>query len=192
MQWTDFIIVYFVKLIIKDQTKRESMKAYTRLWVSVFCLLISIQSLAYETSRNLVTAPFDIELSTQVKEAVDNGIILDFDCELAVINRFWLLSWKDKQKKAQFRLTHHSLSNRYLVYYNESQAPKIFHSANEATSFITEQSIKLFRQYTTEFSHPHMRLKLNKFKLLGPMRLNAFIAKQWNIDTGWISWSPDI
>lgn len=193
MRWTDFIIVYFEKLNIKDNIKKhQSITAYARLWLGVFCLFACTQLSAYEIGRNSVNAPFDIKLSTQVKEAVDNGIVLNFECELAKSKKLGPISWASNQKKILFRLTHHSLSNRYLVHYNEFQAPKNFDSASEATTFITEQSIKLFRQFSAENSNTVMRLSLNKFKLLGPMRLNAFISEQWNIDTGWISWSRDI
>ena len=77
--------------------------------------------------------------------------------------------------------------------YNEAQIINNFSSANEATEFITNQSFKFLQSYTSnQGDDVSMRLALNKFKLPGPMRLNAFIAKQWDIDTGWISWSPEI
>jgi len=163
---------------------------FTLLWSLI--LFISTSSYAYETGQSIESASYKINLSSDVKEALDNGITLTFDCELKTEKKLWLLSLAQNQIKYKFTLTHHSLSNRYLVQYIEAQPPKNFYSAREAIEFINEQSIKFLNQYASKQNAAKMRLSLNKFKLLGPMRLNAFIAKQWDIDTGWISWSHEI
>jgi len=159
------------------------------LWVFFF---INAPSFAYETGQISGVNSYKITLSSDVKDALDNGITLTFDCELKTEKKLWLLSLPQNQVKYSFTLTHHSLSNRYLVHYVGAQPPKNFASAGEATDFISEKAIKFLNQYTSKQNDAKMRLSLNKFKLLGPMRLNAFVAEQWDIDTGWISWSPEI
>ena len=158
----------------------------------LFYSCFTVSSLAYEANQHLNEKSYKITLSSDVKDALDNGITLTFDCEIKTIKKIWFLSIPKNQIKYNFILTHHSLSNRYLVHYTDSQPPKNFGTASEATNFISEQSIKLLNQYASQKSDARMRLSLNKFKLLGPMRLNAFIAKQWSIDTGWVSWSSEV
>jgi len=172
------------------RTKRSGV--YLQLCLGFLCLFTSTFVFAYETGQNSLNDYFRIQLSNQVKEAVDNGIVLNFDCELSNHTQWSFLKFPKNKKRHQFNLTHHSLSNRYLVRFNDVQAPKNFKSASEATAFITEKSIDFFRQYANKHNDAQMRLSLNKYKLLGPIRLNAFISEPWNIDTGWISWSPDI
>jgi len=162
------------------------------LCVVTFVFLIRTPSHALETNHFYDISIYKITLSSEVKEALDNGITLTFNCELKTEKKIWLLSLPQNQAKYNFTLTHHSLSNRYLVHYLDTQPPKNFGSSGEATEFISEQSIKLLTQYSNQQSDARMRLSLNKFKLLGPMRLNAFIAKEWDIDTGWTSWSSEI
>ena len=191
------IIVYLRKLNIRlynqsnkqGQTNRGSALI---LWTMLFYFCIHTTSLAYNSNQHSSEKSYKITLSADVKEALDNGITLTFDCEIKTEKKIWFLTLPQNQLKYNFILTHHSLSNRYLVHYTESQPPKNFGSASEATDFISEQSIKLLNQYASQQSDAKMRLSLNKFKLLGPMRLNAFIAKQWSIDTGWGSWSSEI
>ena len=154
-------------------------------------LTIYSNSFALNASGNFNQDLFDIKLSSEVKEALDNGISLTFDYQLQEEKQLWFISMPENKKKYSFILTHHSLSNRYLVNYIGSTIPKNFDSAETAVSFIKEQSIKLLNLYGNENGNTVFRLSLNKFKLLGPMRLNAFTAKQWNIDSGWISWSSE-
>jgi len=172
-----------------NTTNRNNRGFALLLWMFFF---ISAPSYTYETGQLPGINSYKINLSSDVKNALDNGITLTLDCELKTEKTLWLLSIPQNQVKYSFTLTHHSLSNRYLVRYIGAQTPKNFDSAGEATDFISEQSIKFLNQYANKQSDAKMRLSLNKFKLLGPMRLNAFIAKQWDIDTGWISWSPEI
>lgn len=162
------------------------------LRVILFCFFVNTSSHAYETGQRSYVGSYKINLSSDVKDALDNGITLTFDCELKTEKKIWLFALPQNKIKHNFTLNYHSLSNRYLVRYFGAQAPKNFASSGEATEFISEQSVKFLNQYASKQSGAKMRLSLNKFKLLGPMRLNAFIAKQWNIDTGWILWSPEI
>ena len=144
-------------------------------------------SVAFSNKQNLE----NLKLSTEVKDALDNGISLTFDCLIQNNKHIWFLSIPQDRQKNSFTLTHHSLSNRYLVSQADFLIPKNFDSAENAIAFIKEQTIKLFDNYSAKNATTTIRLSLNKYKLLGPMRLNAFIAQQWNIDSGWISWTTE-
>lgn len=189
-----FIIAYYVRLTTNTRktARWHCIITLLGLYLSCAALLSSQSSAAYETGRNSGNDYLDIKLSAPIKEAADNGIPLTFDCDLRTSEMAWFISWPTQLQQHTFILSYHSLSNRYLVRSNNKEAPKNFHSIGEATDYIREQSKHLFKQYANKKAGAQMRISLNKFKLPGPIRLNAFIAEQWNINTGWIIWSPEI
>lgn len=133
-----------------------------------------------------------IELSEKVEEAIDGGIALTFESEFAHIERFLFISWPEQIKQHRFIVTRHALSNRYLVHYESSIAPSMFRSKRETMSFIINKTLDLFKQYHNQDTHniePHqMRLRLSITELPGPLRLSAFINKEWDLDSGWKTW----
>ena len=133
-----------------------------------------------------------IELSEKVEEAIDGGIALTFESEFAHIERFLFICWPEQIKRHQFTVTRHALSNRYLVHHKSSLAPSMFRSKREAMSFITNKTLNLFKQYHDQDTHniePHqMRLRLSINELPAPIRLSAFINKEWDLDSGWKTW----
>jgi len=188
----DFIIAYYVKLIINILTFHNNTLARSIKTLCVLlCLTFSSASLSYERGHTSGDAYQAFKLSTQIKDAVDNGIELSFDCKFKVNKQVGFISWPKKQREHLFSLTYHALSNLYLVRINESNIPENFHSIGEATNYIMEKSDTFFTQYSNNKRNTQMRLSLNKFKLPGPIRLSAFTAPHWDIDTGWIPWSPE-
>ena len=134
-----------------------------------------------------------IRLTQEVEDAIDGGISLTFECEFAQVERFLFLRWPEQIKLHRFVVTRHALSNRYLVHQNGYWAPRIFSSKSESLNFIANQSMDLFLKYHTEDeslgegSH-EMRLRLSKTELPAPLRLSAFITKEWDLDSGWKTW----
>ena len=197
MIWMVFITVYYAKLIIKtlhaqNRLYKHGTKLSIRLCLLILHLLFSTSVIAFERGHNADSGYNDFILSAEVKEAVDNGIVLSFECKLKINKTLAFISWASQKETHVFSLTHNSLSNRYLVRVNGNERPKHFDSIGEATNFIIDQSTTFFRHYSSDKRDTQMRLTLNKFKLPGPIRLNAFIADYWNIDTGWISWALEI
>lgn len=131
----------------------------------------------------------DITLSREAREAVDAGVVLTFDCEFALREFWWLFSRENNTKLHRFTLTRHTLSNRYIVQMSEADTPHIFRSISEATNYIAAQARLLLESYSSEQNPYSMRISLNTFELPTPMRLKAFIADAWNLDTGWILWA---
>jgi len=129
-----------------------------------------------------------IELSDNVEEAIHNGIPLTFICEYAIPEERLLVRWKRRYASHQFLVTHHALTNSYLVTNRPEAAPKIFRSVNEAMGFVAQQAQTFFRRYHSQKSGYHMRVRLSKTELPSPIRFNAFIAKDWDLNTGWKSW----
>lgn len=134
-----------------------------------------------------------IRLAKEVEEAIDGGISLTFECEFAHIERFLFFAWPEKIKRHRFVVTRHALSSRYLVHQKGQLAPRIFSSKNESLNFIANQSMDLFLKYHTQDRQSgkqsrEMRLRLSKTELPAPLRLSAFITKEWDLDSGWKAW----
>ncbi len=79
-----------------------------------------------------------------------------------------------------------------MVRKDQQDRQHIFRSLLEAVNFIQSESVTLLGAYTKTNEHGQMRIVLNKYELPGPMRLQAFISREWDIDTGWIKWQYEI
>ncbi|MFQ3243775.1 MAG: hypothetical protein ACI9SP_000400 [Arenicella sp.] len=151
------------------------------------------QSIRYD-SRGL-----KIELSDDVQAAIDSGVTLTFENQYAHAKHFIFFNWHTEFAVHEFEVTRHTLSNRYLVYESNKVGPRIFSSTRETMTYISRASLSSFSNYIAKHqAHQHhlpsehkMRLRLSKTKLPGPMRLTAFIASDWDLDSGWTSWQSD-
>ena len=81
------IIVYLRKLNIKLYNQSNQQSQTNRgsdlvLWAMLFYFCIHTTSLAYNSNQHSSEKSYKITLSADVKEALDNGITLTFDCEI--------------------------------------------------------------------------------------------------------------
>lgn len=132
----------------------------------------------------------DLELPQEAQEAIDNGVTLVFETRYASTDKILFMSFRRQQHNHHFVIKRHVLSNRYIVKKDDLETPHIFRSIPAAMNFIAAQALVLLEFYHDEQQPIQMRLALDKFSLPGPMRLNAFIADAWDIDTGWVKWDP--
>lgn len=131
----------------------------------------------------------NLQLSNEMRRAVDAGIILQFDCTFAKRNTWWQSVFRNENKKHQFQLMRHALSKRFLVRKDAQTVPATFRSIGEAMNFIAAQTRALLETYSSTNEPYSLRVSLNKYRLPAPMRLKAFIAGEWELDTGWIVWT---
>lgn len=151
-------------------------------------VLLSFCLLASQAKSQASLDDFAIELSPQAQEAINNGVSLTIDCDFANIENVLIFNRKSNETNHRFTLSRHALSNRYMVKQDSLSRPRIFRTIPEATHYISTQAVALLETYTIYNTDQKMRLSLNKFELPGPMRLQAFIFDEWDLDTGWIAW----
>jgi hypothetical protein len=140
-----------------------------------------------------------IDLSDDIQAAIDSGVTLTFENQYAHAKHFTLFDWHTEFAAHEFVVTRHTLSNRYLVYESNKVEPRIFSSTRETMTYISGASLSFFSTHIAEHQAQQthlptthkMRLRLSKTKLPGPMRLTAFIASDWDLDSGWKSWQSD-
>ena len=161
------------------------------LLLLVFGIAGSIVTASAQTAPKLghgSAANISLKLSSEVQDAIQNGVTIMFRCQYAERKAFWFLSRSANIKEHDFSLKRHALSNQYLVKRKDLDALNMFRSLDEATRYIAAQSVLLLEFYHDSDTHYSMRLSLNKFDLPAPMRLNAFLSSAWNLDTGWVVW----
>lgn len=144
------------------------------------------QSTAQGIVRN--SDGFSISLSGQAQEAVENGVSLTFNCDFAMVNRFVFFSWAEQQHRHSFVVTHHALSNRYIVRQGEQARQHSFRSLDASMNYLASEAQRLFDDYLENNKRYEIRLSLSKYQLPGPIRLSAFLASDWDLDTGWVKW----
>ena len=172
-----------------DNTRCKLFRCHWHLLaVGLLILTTSPNLLAQANKQTLGVENFNFELSPDAKEAVNNGVTLLFDLELAVRESYWLYTTEKLRKHHQFKLVRQALSNRYIVKQDTLDTPHLFRTILEASAYISEHAIGLLNSSSEDGQQYSMRLSLNKYKLPGPMRLNAFISDSWDLDTGWVVW----
>ena len=129
-----------------------------------------------------------ISLSGEVERAVNNGVPLTFISEYALVTQVLFLKIPRNIQSHRFVVTHHALSNRYLVSDGSDLAPHIFSSLSGTMDDVANSAMALFALYHSPETPYRMRLRLSKVDLPGPMRLSAFITEDWDINTGWKKW----
>lgn len=165
--------------------KRLARPAKDGLALSLMaCLLFT----SFPNWANLSYERFDFELSSEAQDAINSGVTLSINADYAVRTSYWLFSTTERERRHQFKLMRHTLSKRYVVKFDDDDRPHIFRSIGQACNFIANQSLTLLENYSSQQDVYSMRLALSRFDLPSPMRLNAFISKAWDLDTGWIEW----
>lgn len=159
------------------------------LFVALFASSVSSTGFAQGIVRN--PDGFSIALKGQAQEAVENGVALTFNCEFAMLNRFLFFTWAEERKQHSFVVTHHALSNRYIVKQNQEQRQHSFRSLDASMNHLAAEAQRLFSNYLESDSRYEIRLSLSKFELPGPIRLSAFLANDWDLDTGWVKWESE-
>ena len=157
----------------------------------VFGVACSINTASAQTTPKLdhkSAENISLKLSNEVQDAILNGVTIMFRCQYAERKTFWFLSRSANIKQHHFSLKRHALSNQYIVKRSDLDALNMFRSLDEATRYIAAQSVLLLEFYHDSDTLNSMRLSLNKFDLPAPLRLNAFLSRAWDLDTGWVIW----
>ncbi len=192
MGWMGFTIACWRRKPINTRfantISNRVLPRYWRSTVFAFILLILSPSNAVGVGIEYGTGNLNIALSDNVEQAINNGVELTFICEFAMISQFLFVKWPEQLKSHHFIVKHHALSNSYLVSDETDKTPKIFRSTTDTMNHIASEALKLFASYQSSDTPYQMRFRLSKYDLPAPMRLNAFVSSDWDLNTGWNKW----
>lgn len=145
---------------------------------------------AFAANTQVPAAAKLLQLTKEATEALDNGVRLEFVCRYGTRSALPFLSYRNVHHRHKFEIQRHALSNRYVVRKDDLETPRIFRSAPQAMNYIADQARLLLDNYQQDSLALQMRISLNQYSLPGPMRLNAFLSEQWDIDSGWVQKTP--
>ncbi len=141
--------------------------------------------------RLLVSADVDLGLTTEVEDAVNNGVPLVLLTEFRVIRSGLLWDADIDQIKTRSQLRYHALSDHYIVETSTSEGIELFRSVDDALRRIgTLRNITLALPKSRAESRHQLavRSRLDIDALPGPLRPMAFLSSNWRLNSDWTHW----
>lgn len=176
-----------------------------RLIFSLVLMLISLTTQAggftvVSTQMSLVDGAYQLsarlgfDLSTEVNEAIQNGIPVTLALDIEVLQpREYLWAKTISRIKQQYKLQYHALSEQYLVK-NLTTSEITFYRVLDDALYYLENVKNLFvikeQQLDSGLEYvARMRAGVNVKDLPAPLRFFAYFSSGWNLNSGWFSWS---
>lgn len=132
---------------------------------------------------------FEIRLTPSIEEALQNGVPIRFLVETRVVEeRPWLWSKTLVEDSRGYTLSHHSLSEQYLIRWPGSETYRAYPSRQAALSVLETPEpwqVKLPSSPGDAGRFAEARLRLDLQALPAPLRLVAYISPDWRVGTGW-------
>lgn len=180
---------------------------YWKNLISVFCALLPF-SLAYargieaqsgellrENNFYTINALFSIDLNPKLKDALQQGIPLQFVAEFDITGPRWY-SWYHavasgflSHNEQRMRLSYHAISRQYRV--TRGSLYHAFSKLEEALGDISR--VKAWRvlevdQFNTEAElEGRIRLSLDTAELPKPFQINLIGDQDWNLVSDWLT-----
>jgi hypothetical protein len=141
----------------------------------------------------LLDASIDFRFSDAAMEALLNGIPLVLEVQIKVErSREWLWTKTIAALSQRYRLQYHALSERFVVHFLNTDLRQSFAGLDDALLALGEvhefpmldrRLLQDGDQYTAG-----LRATLVVEELPTPIRLWAYAAEQWRLDSPWYSW----
>lgn len=183
--------------------KAEMIRIRLLLLLVPFLLLVSFAGISqtsgihiYSFAGNIdqgtlaVNARIGFELGTETRDALEQGVALEFDVIFRVSKqRQWLWDSVVAEKILTYRVEHQPLSGHYLVtelYNGKRQQFRTLISALEymgkieSFPLIDTDMLSHRKQYTAQ-----VRAELNIQSLPPPLRPLAYLSSQWHLASSW-------
>jgi len=140
-----------------------------------------------------VYARLQIVLSSPALDALQNGVPLNIELQLTV-NRFRRWIWDDTvaNLKQRYQLSHHALSDRYVITNINSGDAVSFADLDTALNFLGRvERLPLIDESLLEEDGRYeaaARVTLDVKELSGPLRFLSRIWGDWRIASEWYRW----
>lgn len=139
-----------------------------------------------------LSAELGFELSTEVNEAIQNGIPVTLSIDIEVLRqREYLWAESVMLQRHHYRLQYHALSEQYLVK-NIKTGEQTFYKVLEDALYnlehiadlpvIDDSELDPRRDYIVR-----LRTGINIRDLPAPLRFFAYFSPGWNLSSGWFS-----
>ncbi|MGE3774238.1 MAG: DUF4390 domain-containing protein [Gammaproteobacteria bacterium] len=142
----------------------------------------------------VIDATFDVRLTDNTREALDNGVTLQFVLETRLLKprRLW---WDGEltSETRRFLLSRHALADGYLLSEADGDRQQTYKRLEEAL-----QALGTLADYdagAVDDAQPprqyrgRLRLRLDIEALPAPLRPIAYVSPSWRVSSGWYEWS---
>lgn len=147
-----------------------------------------------EEGRLIIDATIDIRLSDSIREALENGVTLQFDLDTRLLRprRLW---WDGVllQGTRHYQLSRHALADGYLVSEVDADNQQTYKRLDDALQALG--TLDRFVAGTVDDDQPppkyrgRLRLRLDIEALPAPLRPVAYVSPSWRVSSGWYEWS---
>jgi len=140
-----------------------------------------------------LNANFDIDFSSEVEEAINKGVALNFLVEFALMEPHHY--WFDEEVTSasqNIRLSYHALSRQYLVNVGSHQATySSFQEAVQALGKVKDWPVveKSWLKKGTPY-YAMLRMRLDHGSLPKPLQVSAIGSDKWDLISDRHRWTP--
>jgi len=141
----------------------------------------------------IVDARIDVQLNESTLEALENGVTLEFELQVALLRPRRL--WWDSEVTAvtrRYLLARHALADGYTLSEPGADQRLTFKNIDEALAALGE--VRNFAAGSAAEQAPagkyrgRLRLRLNIEALPAPLRPIAYVSPSWRLSSGWYEW----
>lgn len=134
-----------------------------------------------------------IKMSQEQVEILQNGISLTFGYTFVVEEKVGLawLEGNNEQKIYNYTVSYNALTQQYVVHAHRTKKYENFPTLSLALAYIAEPKnmvIEIVNRQPNRIYRGGVRLKLDINELPTPLRIPAYLSREWNLDTGWKYW----
>lgn len=138
-------------------------------------------------------AQLSLDFSTEVLEALDNGVSIDLVLEIEILRqRSWLWDEDFASLQQHYQLRHHALSQQYLVKNLNTGVQLAYPNLVEAKAalehvhdfpMLDQRLLKAGEHYRAR-----LRVRLDIESLPAPLRPLAYLFRGWRLTSDWYEW----
>lgn len=137
-----------------------------------------------------------IQMSKAQVDVLENGIPLTFSYMLTVEEKVGL-TWAEgdnKPKLYNFKVAYNALTQQYVVSTLRGKKYENFPTLSLALAYIAEPKnlkVEIVDREANGIYRGGVRLRLDINELPTPLRIPAYLSKEWRLDSGWKYWEFD-
>ncbi len=201
MHMMDFFMRFYKK------TKLPSLQLAILMMVQMYFVglaLAGTSSISIKTAElvpveeaYVLNADFEIDFNTQMEEAINKGVPLNFliEFQLVVPHKYWFDD-EIETDTMPVTLSYHALAKQYLLnmVVNKQNHQKSFETINEAVielSHLRDWKVldKAVIEKGTVYSAA-LLMRLNQKKLPKALQVEALSSEAWDLSSEKFQWSP--
>ena len=168
------------------------MKTKLLLWTTLLLLcfglgaaeLVSVKQ-QYSDEELIITPQFKLQLSEEIKEAINSGIVITFVIQVQMMKEVsWWYDSTISRKLQTFKLRYFSLSRQYQLNNISQKSIQTFVTLELLLNHLSGKTQFNF-QKSNSADYIETKLFLDKQALPSTMQLPIVFDQDWNINSGW-------